>query len=160
MMQYNIAQASNIMWLDGVYMLPLILLGVHQLVNENKKALLMAAAGIALVFNWYSAAIDFLFSVIWFMYEVLLITPVERSNIKKMVDHIVRYCIAMGTALMIGAFLFLPAALAMSDGKGNVEWIPIWGSMDGEIFSLLSRDLNWVPEVNMEVFLYIAEAWL
>ncbi len=37
MMQYNIAQASNIMWLDGVYMLPLILLGVHQLVNENKK---------------------------------------------------------------------------------------------------------------------------
>ena len=36
-----------------------------------------------------------------------------------MVDHIVRYCIAMGTALMIGAFLFLPAALAMSDGKGT-----------------------------------------
>ena len=99
-----------------VYMLPLILLGVHQLVNENKKALLMAAAGIALVFNWYSAAIDFLFSVIWFMYEVLLITPVERSNIKKMVDHIVRYCIAMGTALMIGAFRF------SSGSAGYVRW--------------------------------------
>ncbi len=28
--QYSIAQASNIMWLDGVYMLPLILLGVYQ----------------------------------------------------------------------------------------------------------------------------------
>lgn len=140
MMQYNIAQASNIMWLDGVYMLPLILLGVHQLVNENKKALLMAAAGIALVFNWYSAAIDFLFSVIWFMYEVLLITPVERSNIKKMVDHTVRYCIAMGTALMIGAFLFLPAALAMSDGKGKVEWIPILGIYGwGNIFSFIQR---------------------
>ena len=140
MMQYNIEQASNIMWLDGVYMLPLILLGVHQLVNENKKALLMAAAGIALVFNWYSAAIDFLFSVLWFMYEVLLITPVERSNIKKMVDHIVRYCIAMGTALMIGAFLFLPAALAMSDGKGNVEWIPILGIYGwGNIFSFIQR---------------------
>lgn len=140
MMQYNIAQASNIMWLDGVYMLPLILLGVHQLVTENKKALLMAAAGIALVFNWYSAAIDFLFSVIWFMYEVLLITPVERSNIKKMVDHTIRYCIAMGTALMIGAFLFLPAALAMSDGKGNVEWIPILGIYGwGNIFSFIQR---------------------
>ena len=87
----------------------------------------MAAAGIALVFNWYSAAIDFLFSVIWFMYEVLLITPVERSNIKKMVDHIVRYCIAMGTALMIGAFLFLPAALAMSERQCRVD--PYFGDL-------------------------------
>ena len=57
-----------------------------------------------------------------------------------MVDHIVRYCIAMGTALMIGAFLFLPAALAMSDGKGNVEWIPILGIYGwGNIFSFIQR---------------------
>ncbi len=76
----------------------------------------MAAAGIALVFNWYSAAIDFLFSVIWFMYEVLLITPVERSNIKKMVDHIVRYCIAMGNC-------FNDRGISFSSGSaGYVRW--------------------------------------
>lgn len=65
-MEYNMDQASNIMWLDGVYMLPLILLGVSKLVRENKKAFLMGAAGIALLLNWYAAAIDFLFSAIWF----------------------------------------------------------------------------------------------
>ena len=47
LMEYNMDQASNIMWLDGVYMLPLILLGVSKLVRENKKAFLMGAAGIA-----------------------------------------------------------------------------------------------------------------
>jgi uncharacterized membrane protein YfhO len=33
--QYNIAQASNVMWLDGVYMLPLILLGVYRIINHD-----------------------------------------------------------------------------------------------------------------------------
>ena len=32
--QYTIAQSSNTMWLDGGYMLPLILMGVSRLVNE------------------------------------------------------------------------------------------------------------------------------
>ena len=33
--QYSVAQASNVMWLDGVYMLPLILLGVYNVVNSK-----------------------------------------------------------------------------------------------------------------------------
>lgn len=33
--QYSIAQSCNLMWLDGVYMLPLILLGVYHMVCEK-----------------------------------------------------------------------------------------------------------------------------
>lgn len=140
LMEYNMDQASNIMWLDGVYMLPLILLGVSKLVRENKKAFLMGAAGIALLLNWYAAAIDFLFSAIWFLYEVILITPLEKSNIKQMVRYGVRYCIAMGTALFIGAALFLPSVIAMSDGKGSINWSPIFGVFGwGNIFSFIQR---------------------
>ena len=140
LMEYNMDQASNIMWLDGVYMLPLILLGVSKLVRENKKAFLMGAAGIALLLNWYAAAIDFVFSAIWFLYEVILITPLEKSNIKQMVLYGVRYCIAMGTALFIGAALFLPSVIAMSDGKGSINWSPIFGVFGwGNIFSFIQR---------------------
>ena len=140
MMEYNIDQASNIMWLDGVYMLPLILLGVSQLVREDKKALLASASGVALLLNWYTAAIDFLFSAVWFLYEVILITTLEKSNIKKMVLYTVRYCIAMGTALLIGAALFLPSVIAMSDGKGDINWSPILGTYGwGNVFSFIQR---------------------
>lgn len=140
MMQYSIAQASNIMWLDGVYMLPLVLLGVSKLVRENKKAFLMGAAGIALLFNWYAAAIDFLFSAIWFLYETVLITPIERENIKKMAEKVVRYCISMAVGLMIGAALFLPSVLAMADGKGKINWGPALGIYGwANIFSFIQK---------------------
>lgn len=41
--QYSIAQSSNIMWLDGVYMLPLILLGVYNLVTGKSRNIYSAS---------------------------------------------------------------------------------------------------------------------
>ena len=35
-MQYNIAQSNNILWLDGVYMLPIILAGIETVFRKNK----------------------------------------------------------------------------------------------------------------------------
>lgn len=35
--QYSIAQSCNLMWLDGVYMLPLILLGVYTIWSAKKQ---------------------------------------------------------------------------------------------------------------------------
>ena len=37
LMQYNFSQSSNLMWIDGVYMLPLILLGVYRLVDRRHQ---------------------------------------------------------------------------------------------------------------------------
>ena len=69
-----------------------------------------------------------------------MITPLEKSNIKQMVLYGVRYCIAMGTALFIGAALFLPSVIAMSDGKGSINWSPIFGVFGwGNIFSFIQR---------------------
>ena len=51
LMQYNIAQSSNIMWLDGVYMLPLILLGVHRLFKSGSIFLLSISIGLSILFN-------------------------------------------------------------------------------------------------------------
>ena len=56
--QYNFAQASNIMWLDGVYMLPFILLQVYYIVRGKKSWTLSFLVGTAILFNWYSAGID------------------------------------------------------------------------------------------------------
>ena len=70
--QYSVAQASNVMWLDGVYMLPLILLGVYNVVNSKGGWKLSAVIGYSIIANWYIAGINCLFSGIWFLVEYFL----------------------------------------------------------------------------------------
>ena len=52
--QYSIAQSCNLMWLDGVYMLPLILLGVYHMVCEKTAWKLAVPVTLSILFNWYT----------------------------------------------------------------------------------------------------------
>ena len=61
--QYSIAQASNILWLDGVYMLPLILLGIYGLVNQQKSTMLSVCVACTIILNWYIGAMNCLFAI-------------------------------------------------------------------------------------------------
>ena len=83
LMQYTIAQASNIMWLDGVYMLPLILLGVYKVVNNKSLKLLSLTVGLSILFNWYTGGINCLFSIFWFIVEELLYNAENKKTIKE-----------------------------------------------------------------------------
>ena len=67
--QYMISQSSNMMWLDGVYMLPLMLAGVEKLISEKKSTLFIVSTALALCFNWYSGIIDLLFAGFWLLFE-------------------------------------------------------------------------------------------
>lgn len=143
LMQYNITQASNIMWLDGVYMLPLILLGVYYLVNKDNIYFLSITVGLAIIFNWYSAGIDCLFAIVWFLFE-LFFTDEERVDRKKMVKayskKLIRFGIAMILGLMLSAVLFLPTISAMRDsGEGTFDLSIIRNEFIGDVVSTVQN---------------------
>ena len=76
LMQYTLAQGSNVMWLDGVILLPFIVLGVHKIVrtsgmSERRSAVLALAipAALSVIANWYTGGINYLFSFVWLVYE-------------------------------------------------------------------------------------------
>lgn len=69
LMQYSIAQSSNIMWLDGVYMLPLILLGVYEVFHRKSIWRLALSVAFCILCNWYIAGVICLFTGIWFVFE-------------------------------------------------------------------------------------------
>lgn len=79
MMQYCIQQSSNIMWLDGVYMLPLVLLGVYEVVHRKSVWRLALAVALTIYFNWYIAGVSCLFSGIWFVFEFFFREGEERG---------------------------------------------------------------------------------
>ena len=53
LMQYNFAQSINIMWLDGVYMLPLMMLGVSNITNNRGGEYLSVTACLSILFNLF-----------------------------------------------------------------------------------------------------------
>ena len=126
--QYCTAQSSNIMWLDGVYMLPLILLGVHQTVQGKSSWQLSVSVCLSILFNWYSGGINCLFSILWAFFELVMAQsekgprPLGRIA-KESAAFIVRYGIAMAIGVLLSCFLFLPTVFAMqSSSKGSLRF--------------------------------------
>lgn len=141
LMQYSIAQCSNVMWLDGVYMLPLILLGVYDLIEKRKIYLLSLSAGTAILFNWYSAGIDCIFAVFWFFFEVAL-SHAENKNrtVKADVLDMIRFGVSMLTGVMLSAVLFLPTVSAMKDStEGTFDWDLLKNEFMGDIVSTIQN---------------------
>ena len=122
--QWFITQSNNLMWLDGAYMLQLMMLGIYYVKKKKKCLLLAITVGLAIIFNWYSAGIDCVFSIIWFIFE-LLNRNIDNRKILDRADvlkSIKKYVIGMGLGVVVSAFIFLPTISAMSaSSRGGLE---------------------------------------
>lgn len=114
-MQYNIQQSSNIMWLDGVYMLPVMMLGVYLLISKNYRILLPLSIAFSIIFNWYTAGINCIFIAIYFLLEMLL----TSANSRKFMHLSLNFMLSAVTGLLISSVLFFPTILALRDGRGS-----------------------------------------
>ena len=121
--QYNLAQSSNIMWLDGVYMLPFILLQVSYLVRGKSARALPFLVGAAILFNWYSAGLDCLFTGFWFLFEVCLLYTEEKSTLRGFIHTTVHYVVSMVLGVLLSAGLFLPTIGALQKStRGSLHF--------------------------------------
>lgn len=138
LMQYDLAQGSNIIWLDGVYMLPLILLGVHYLVVGQKSILLPVTVGLSIIFNWYTGGINCLFAGVWFLFELSLNAKKDEilANLKKTLSFVVN----MVLGVMISSFIFIPAVSALRSGSRNqMDWSILTNTFRGSMLTLVER---------------------
>lgn len=141
--QYSIAQSSNIMWLDGVYMLPFIMLGVYRVTHGKGIWRLAVPVGCSILFNWYTGGINCLFAIIWFVFEVVLLytddeRKLDRNEIRPTWHLLVRFVAAMAVGVMLSCILFLPVVGALRNGpRGDLELRNLLDlSFNGNIFSV------------------------
>ena len=120
-MAYTTGQASNIMWLDGVYMLPLMVLGVWRVVSEGSFILLTVSTALSLLFNWYSGAINCLFSGVFLVFEALHAVVCDGFVPKRVARAVGWYAVAMGLGVMMSAALFYPTVRELSGGRGQLD---------------------------------------
>lgn len=64
---FFIAYYWNIMWIDAMYLLPLVALGIEKIINERKAKLYVAALAVTFFSNYYMAFMVCVFSVFYFL---------------------------------------------------------------------------------------------
>lgn len=135
--QYGVAQASNIMWLDGVYMLPLILLGTWKLVqNGRNKLLLILSVALSLLFNWYTAGINCMFCCIYYLYEDTL---ANRFAPRAFLLRALRFAACLVLGALLSMFLIFPTLLALRGGRAGLDFFLLQKNYLENIFSAFTQ---------------------
>ena len=116
---YNINQVENLMWMDGVYMLPLILCGVWSFLENRRGGIFLAVtAAASILFNWYTAYMNCLFASIYFLFELLKKNGLDLKFILKKTFWFACY---MLLGILLSSVLFLPNLYGLLRGKGSAE---------------------------------------
>ena len=147
LMGYNISYTINIFWLDIVFLAPLVLIGLENILDNKKPTIYMVTLFLSILSNYYLAYSLCIFIVIYYVYELLI-----RYNLKTDKKIIIRKIFELIIpSLLIGltcSFFLIPCYLESSNyGRGmdflnyfkiNFDYLSIFpkmylGTSGGEI---------------------------
>lgn len=113
LMGYVVAYQMNIMWLDGVILLPIIAIGVIKIIKENKFNTYIISLALALITNFYIGFEIFLFISMYFIYELIL------SEEKNKFKTILRFALYTAISIGIASIVIVPTYFVIKGGKGS-----------------------------------------
>lgn len=120
LMEYNIYYCRNIMWMDGVIMLPLVAYGVYSLIYEKNKNWLWISVAVVIISNWYTGYMVCLMAGVYFLYEYYIFTDGHIfQNIKQKVKDIFKFVLVMLGGVLTSMIILLPACSALIGGKAT-----------------------------------------
>lgn len=117
-MSYNIVYFINIMWLDVVYMLPLVVIGLERILSGKGIALYTLSLACALVFNYYIAYMMCIFIALFFVFRMCGISDGSREKTGRLVLNFATASLLAGA---MAAFALVPTALSLSGTKANFD---------------------------------------
>ncbi len=139
LMEYNVYYCRNVMWLDGVIMLPLIAAGIWKLIRENKKVLLWISIPVAISANWYTGYMVCLMSGLYFIYEYFTYTNFHPiKTFKENWKIILRYVFTMLLGVSSSLVVLLPACMALIGGKATHNSVGLSGIIHFDLLHFFS----------------------
>ncbi len=135
--QYNVGQMANLNWLDGMYMLPLMLLGVAKYVREGKRSLFFVSTACSIIFNWYTGYMNCIFVMLYFWYEQSL-TDYRQGILggKRIIKKTVGFGLLEILSVAVSMAAFLPVLLGQAGGRTFAEDIFEFGT-NGSFLDIL-----------------------
>ena len=112
---YTIQYLFHIMWLDAIYMLPLMCIGIEKYLKNNKISTFIIISALNMLFNYYLGFITILFSGIYFIVRLL---EQENTTLKSKITKFTVFAIGCIISFGISMILFLPSFMQV---KGTMK---------------------------------------
>ncbi|MDO5424159.1 MAG: YfhO family protein [Eubacteriales bacterium] len=114
LMTYNFAYQSNIMWLDGIMLLPIMALGIQHIFQRKSPFLYLVTLFCSIIFNYYIGFMMCIFSVLYFIYLFIFADKREKFWDGKL---FFQYGLSSLLAGGLGMWLIIPVLKSLSGGK-------------------------------------------
>lgn len=124
---WTVFQASNIMWLDAAYLLPVMFLGTWHGVANGRWWVFSVAVGFSLMFGWYTGTINCLFSLFWLAFEIAIgwtdFGGTVRMRVKRAIRILGGYVAAGVVGVLLSAIVLVPILLSMGGStRGSLSF--------------------------------------
>ena len=124
LISYSFIFLSNYMWLDGVMILPLVILGLHYLKDKKKNYYWVypISLGYSLLTSWYIGFMVAVFTTLFFLYLFFKDFQKEDHESLKFLIRFIAFSLVGG---LISSSYWLTAFVHLSGTKGAVELPPL-----------------------------------
>lgn len=106
----------NIMWLDGIILLPLMVFGIESLVEKRRYFLYVLTVALGVMTNFYIGYMLCIFSVMYFLCYFFFL-----SEQKKSIKTLLLYGISSLLGGGLSACVTLPTIYSMQGGKSSID---------------------------------------
>lgn len=121
LMSYNILYGMSVMWLDGIYLFPLLLYGLEKILKQESPGYFLAVLTFCFLNHYYISYMMGLYCILYFFYRKYSAYPELKG--KKFWTGFGKLAGSAIAAAGLAAFLLLPCFIALLSGKIGDEGI-------------------------------------
>ncbi len=150
LMTYNIVNAENIFFIDGVIFLPLVALGIEKIIEENRPFFYVLSLSAIMLINFYMGFMICIFAVLYFLYGLL--KKYEFHSIPGAKRQIFSFIFGSLLSAGIAAIVLIPVYLQITSGPKYLDTSKMNLSGNFKLFDLISK--NYTGAYDLEEYKY------
>ena len=144
---YFTAYYWNIMWLDGMVLLPIVVMGIEKLIDDDKYCFYIFSLACMLFSNYFIGFMLCMFSVIYFLVYLFIIK--DKLKIKVYLEKCLKFSVCSLLAGGLCAFALIPMFKSLSGISATSD---VWPSSQYYSFTLIEFIYNHLSGVTTTVF--------
>lgn len=121
LMCYVMVYFLNIMWLDGLIFMPLILIGVHKIIETKKIKFFIIFLTIMFISNFYLSYMIGIFTFMYFIAIYINRKDLKNKGFKNFLKYFAKFMLGVIIAALISSILLIPTYFSLKNGGGLVS---------------------------------------